>query len=250
MLTWHILRGGLIDFSAQLISSRRWPNQSPLRRFDFSFSFSTSVLMSRFAGYAPRLQLRSQIVKCVFGQLSCGALQAKHVVMQENCSIKPTLPLFFTCTPIFYLVKLLLVLDGSKFAWLIDGCWLVAMETAFPLERNTCAGNSLCLNVPKRRHVLVFWSTQMLLLTDRRWFVCARLKCHLFRSESCLTRLFTRAKSLDGFFFFQQIKTFLKRHWNFDHLPIHDWINTLELWCSHSSWVELEKTAQASIHWS
>lgn len=90
--------------------------------------------MSRSAGYAPRLQLRSQIVKCVLGQLSCGALQAKHVVMQENCSIKPTLPLFFTCTPIFSLVKLSPVLDGSKFALLIDGCWLVAMETAFPLE--------------------------------------------------------------------------------------------------------------------
>lgn len=95
--------------------------------------------MSRFAGYALRLQLRLQVVKCVFGRRSSGgALQVKHVVTQENCRVKQLLPSFFcfspTSTPIFCLIKLFLVLDSNKFALLIDGCWLVAMETVFPLE--------------------------------------------------------------------------------------------------------------------
>lgn len=74
-----------------------------------------------------------------------GALRVKDVVMRGNCVIKPMRPLFFTRAAIFSLIKVLLVLDSSKFALLIDGCWSVAMETALPFPP-AGARNSLGLN--------------------------------------------------------------------------------------------------------
>lgn len=99
---------------------------------------------------------------CFWAVLGGGALQVKHVVMQENCRVKQMLPFFFpTSTPIFCLIKVLLVLDSSKFALLIDGCWLVAMETAFPLEfmiaNEIPVPVTRCAqSIPKRQHTFLF----------------------------------------------------------------------------------------------
>lgn len=65
--------------------------------------------------------------------------------MLEDCRVKKTLPSSprtptthtHTPTPKYTtlcVIKVLLVLDGSKLALQIDGCWLVAMETALPWE--------------------------------------------------------------------------------------------------------------------
>lgn len=96
--------------------------------------------MSRFAGYALRLRLRSQVVKCVFWggaqQQSFTRKKKKKPCcnagkLQSKTNVALSSP---TSAPIFCLIKVLLVLDSSKFTLLIDGCCLVAVETAFPLK--------------------------------------------------------------------------------------------------------------------
>lgn len=68
--------------------------------------------------------------------------------------------------------------------------------------------------------------------------LCSR-KCHLFRKESCLTHLFTRAKSLDGFFCSVNKATQCR-------------LNAFELWYScELSWWKLQRhpNIKANLAW-